>query len=199
MAEFGTVLTLVGSVCCCISVFLVAMIGFSFAFRPKRARGADVKGMAPAPVRGVATQASLTRMEEDRVDSRQPPAGPQVSRSAPGRPSTPARPAAPAASPATPPPGPSEIDATVRQATPSRPPPSLGKGPPPFSTSPPPFPGTPPPAPPAAPPPLSSGPPPVPDAPRPPPIPPGTRLLLPSPTIAPGSGDEPPPPPPRKV
>jgi hypothetical protein len=130
--EFSGLLSLVGLGCCCTSVFIVALVGFSLAFRPKRPRGAAVSGMAPAPTRGVATQASLTRLS-DAED-----ASPTVR--------------APARPPAVPAPG--------------------------APSAPPPIPGAPP---------------------APPPLPSGTRYLVPSPTIAPGSGDDIPPHSPRKV
>jgi hypothetical protein len=118
-------------------VFIVALVGFSLAFRPKRPRGAAVSGMAPAPTRGVATQASLTRLSDAE-------------------------------------------DASLTVRAPARRPAVPGS-----ASAPPPLPGTPPPV---------AGAPPAP-----PPLPSGTRYLVPSPTIAPGSGDDIPPYPPRKV
>jgi hypothetical protein len=130
--EFSGLLSLVGLGCCCTSVFIVALVGFSLAFRPKRPRGAAVSGMAPAPTRGVATQASLTRLSDAE-------------------------------------------DASLTVRAPARPPAVPAPGAP---SAPPPIPGAPP---------------------APPPLPSGTRYLVPSPTIAPGSGDDIPLHSPRKV
>jgi hypothetical protein len=80
-------------------VFIVALVGFSLAFRPKRPRGAAVSGMAPAPTRGVATQASLTRLS-DAEDASLTVRAPAPSRHAPARCRRPARaPAAPVRNP----------------------------------------------------------------------------------------------------
>ena len=169
--EFSGLLSLVGLGCCCTFVFIVALVGFSLAFRPKRPRGAAVSGMAPAPTRGVATQASLTRLsdaEDASLTVRAPARRPAV-------PAT-AVPSAPPAIPGAPP-----VPSGLAAAAPPPIPAAAPGTPPPVPSAPPPIPG----APPAPPP--------------PPPLPSGTRYLVPSPTIAPGSGDDIPPYPPRKV
>ncbi|MDP2314742.1 MAG: hypothetical protein Q8P41_17695 [Pseudomonadota bacterium] len=172
MEDFGTLLTLVGMSCCCISVFLIAIVGFSLAFRPKRTRASDVKGMAPAPVRGMATQASLTRMEEDVPAPRRASGEPRDARpAAPTRPVSigPAAASPAPVSPAPPKPPPfvppvpaarplAEDDMTVR-APGGFPPPATRQVPPPVpgASVPPPVPG-------------AGGPPPIPGAASPPPI-----------------------------
>lgn len=170
MTDNASVLTLLGSLCCCLAVFLLAMVIFAVAFRPRRARGADVVGLPPAPSRGVATQASLTRMEA-LADAGKPvpgPARPNIAGMVPAAP--PAAP--PASTPAAGAPAPASASPAAKPA------PASAVGPPPVpSAGPPPVPGAPPPAPSGA-----------------PPIPTGARLLTPSVTIAPGSGEAPSPP-----
>lgn len=143
MSDYYGLLSIVGAACCVLGFFLVALVVFSLAFRPRRPRGADVAGIAPPPRRGVPTQASLTRMEEEaaRSTAAQPPGpkrvlpnggpaapAPSAPTASPGGPPAPA-PSAPPASPGGPPPvprdpaaprsGPPPIPPGTRMLTPS--------------------------------------------------------------------------------
>lgn len=51
-------------------MFLIAIVGLSLAFRPRRPKADDIAGIASAPARGFQTRASLTRMDEEEPTRR---------------------------------------------------------------------------------------------------------------------------------
>ena len=58
------------SSCCCAAFFLAILAILIMVLRPKRRQGETPEGVAPAPLRGVETRASLTRLEANRPELR---------------------------------------------------------------------------------------------------------------------------------
>jgi len=158
---------LVGTGCFCIAVFLVLIVAGSFLFRSRRKTPPPVAGIAPAPARGAAVNASLTRMEHEgaalppsqvateiydarKMAARTPDAAPAPAAPAPPPLMRPPPPVAPGGPPPPPaavvarPPAPPPVGAPPVAPPP---PPAVAPPPPPLAapSGPPPFPGPPPP------------------------------------------------------